>query len=157
VIEATQWLKQYVGGRAVGLYGVSRGAELALLVASHADFALVASVAVHAPTSVVVGGFDPLQPDTDTHQPAWVYKNTAIAQGTTIAIETYRGPIFISHGTRDEVWSVEESRKLEARLKRAGNSPEVLYLDGESHVLSREAGAKVDGAITAFFKKTLIH
>jgi len=54
----------YAGGRAVGLMGMSKGAELALVLAAHMGDAIGPVVAV-APSHVVWFGLKPHEPDTD--------------------------------------------------------------------------------------------
>jgi predicted esterase len=49
-------------------------------------------------------------------------------------LERYSGPIFLSHGEEDQVWTVECTRRLEARLRASGGDPEV-------HTLLRRRGA----------------
>jgi len=56
--------ESYAGGRAVGLLGISKGAELALVLAAHMGDA-IGPVAAVAPSHVVWFGLKPPGPDTD--------------------------------------------------------------------------------------------
>ena len=47
-------------------------------------------------------------------------------------------PILLIHGKDDTVVPIEQSRIMEAALKRAGKSVEFVALDGEDHHMSRE-------------------
>lgn len=134
-----------VDGR-VGLYGVSRGAEHALLLAGlmagdpEAAPDLPDAVAVHAPSDVVVRAFvaDRFHPKVnapDDDRLAWTWKGSTegLAEGTPIPIERYPGPLHISHGEKDELWEVGRTRRLEARLLAAGRAPEVDYYPEQGH------------------------
>jgi acetyl esterase/lipase len=43
------------------------------------------------------------------------------------------GPVFLSHGEADRVWTLECNRRLETRLREAGRTPEVYYYPDEGH------------------------
>ncbi|MGL4439455.1 MAG: alpha/beta hydrolase family protein [Bosea sp. (in: a-proteobacteria)] len=158
-----------VGGQKVGLYGHSRGAEHALLLTSlmARDGAtdLPDAVAVHAPSDFVVFAFiaedfNPAKaPRTtfDRTKPAWRWRGSSdgLADGTPIEIERFTGPLFISHGQNDRLWSVDRTRRLESRLKAAGRSPEVHYYPGEGHGFGPENRNVQNGRLLAFFDKNL--
>lgn len=133
----------------VGLWGVSRGAEHALLVASltgrdpsEAD-AIPDAVAVHAPTDTIVGAFiadcwhPRIKAPSDETRLAWQWRGVAagLAPDAPIEIERYAGPLHITHGEEDEVWSVERTKRLEARLLAAGRQPIVHYYPYQGHTL----------------------
>jgi len=154
----------------VGLYGTSRGGEHALLLTSlmvrdQVD-PLPSAVAVHAPSDVICGGFDARQfrdkgdPGWKVWDPAeraWTWRGAsdALKPTTPIEIERYEGPIFISHGTADNSWSVEMTRRLEARLIQHGRCPEVHYYDGQPHNPSGEAMNLHLRRLIAFFDQHL--
>jgi dienelactone hydrolase len=60
---------------------------------------------------------------------AWCWRGTSkqLLPGSPIEIERYDGPVFLSHGEKDDVWSVNRTKRLEQRLRDAGRSPEVHY------------------------------
>lgn len=139
-----------------GLYGLSRGAELALLMATlmgadpSLSQALPDAVAVHSPSDCICGAFtsrsflESQDPDREAWDPsarAWTWKGSheGLLPTTPITIEDYPGPVMISHGTDDSVWSVASSRRLEQRLTARGGESEVYYYEGEDHVLSPAA------------------
>jgi predicted esterase len=74
---------------------------------------------------------------------------------TPIEIERYGGPIFLSHGTADRMWSVEMTRRLESRLRSAGRTPEIRYYEGEDHVLGSAALNEHNEYLIAFFERHL--
>ncbi|AMB47629.1 thioesterase [Methylobacterium sp. AMS5] len=132
----------------VGLYGVSRGAEHALLVTSlmvrDGVAGLPDAVAVHAAPDVICGAFiaasyrdsgDPGWRSWDPAERAWTWRGSSDALLPTmpIEIERYAGPLFLSHGTLDAMWSVAMTQRLEARLLRAARTPEVHLLAGQDH------------------------
>ena len=149
-VDALQALRAFpAAGQKVGLYGVSRGAEHALLLSAlMADEGLSGlpdAVAVHSPPDVVCGAFDarqyrdPGDPGWQAWDPgrrAWTWRGTSdrLKPTTPIEIERFDGPLFISHGTRDRVWSVEMTRRLAARLHAHGRHPEVHYYKDEDHL-----------------------
>jgi dipeptidyl aminopeptidase/acylaminoacyl peptidase len=137
----------------VGLYGVSRGAEHALLLVSlmarDGVAGLPDAVAVHAPPDVICGAFigkqyrdsgDPGWQVWDPAERAWTWRGSsdALLPTTPIEAERFDGPLFVSHGTKDEVWSADMTRRLRDRLQRHGRTPEVHLYEGGLHRLSSE-------------------
>ncbi|WP_281685661.1 alpha/beta hydrolase family protein [Thalassobaculum salexigens] len=155
----------------IGLFGVSRGAEHALLLS-----ALMArdgvsgqpeAVAAHSPSDVICGGFEPnvTRPWTDPKQASWdpaklswTWRGSAdgLMPATPIEIERYAGPLLISHGTEDKVWTVDCTRRLEARLKAAGRDPEIYYYEGENHGLQPDAENQNNTRLLSFFTRHLV-
>lgn len=169
-VQALQALRTFAfAGPRLGFYGVSRGAEHALLVASllaGEGLAPVDAVAVHSPPDVICYGFnsaayrdqgDPGWTAADPGKRAWTWKGSSEALLPTmpIAAERIEAPIFISHGTRDKVWSVEMTRRLEQRLRDAGRSPEVHYLEGQDHMVDGHAENDLNEKLLGFFSRTL--
>ena len=152
----------------VGIYGVSRGAELALLTASLMALENLPgqpdAVAVHSAPDTVCGAFigrqwrdvgDPGWQAWDPAQRAWNWRGTSeqLKPTTPIPIEAYRGPLFLSHGTRDEVWSSEMTKRLETRLLAAGRRPAVQFYEGQGHnAIGVDEVAHFERVI-AFFQK----
>lgn len=149
-VEALAALRAFpAAGGKVALYGVSRGAEHALLLATlmarDGLAGLPDAVAAHSPPDVVCGAFDARryrdsgdpgwQPWDPAHR-AWTWRGTSdnLLPTTPIEIERYPGPLFLSHGTADRVWSVDMTRRLVARLERHGRTPEVHYYEGQDHL-----------------------
>ena len=153
----------------IGLYGVSRGAEHALLLVSlmardaDAKADLPEAVAVHAPSDFIVGAFiaDNFHPKInapeDPTKHAWLWRGSAeaLAPGTPIPIERYDGPLTISHGEEDELWPVERSKRLEARLKAAGRAPGIHYYPRQGHSLGGPAANLARDRLKDFFRRTL--
>lgn len=78
------------------------------------------------------GSDDPTQ--MDFSKSAWLISGVAIAADQRIEIEKYDGPLLITVGEKDEVWPVDQTRRIEATLKAAKRSPEIHYFPNEGHV-----------------------
>lgn len=170
-VEALQALRAFpsVGGK-VGLYGVSRGAEHALLLTTLMQRDGIAglpdAVAAHSAPDVICGAFDarryrdagdPGWMPWDPGMRAWSWRGSSddLLPTTPIAIERFGGPLFLSHGTADRVWSVEMTHRLVARLEAAGRHPEVHYYEGEDHIPGSAAENEHHEHIVSFFERTL--
>lgn len=154
-----------------GLYGVSRGGEHALLLAS-----LMATerspeqpdaVAAHSPADVICGAFDakrfrdPGDPgwrEWDPADRAWSWRGTSeeLKPTTPIDINKYQGPLFLSHGSSDRVWSVDMTKRLESKLQNRKPHLEVHYYEGEDHMFSNEAYNKHHALLIQFFNRFLL-
>lgn len=146
-VEALCWLRSHdaVAGHKVGLFGVSRGAEHAILLTSlmarDGVAGLPDAVAAHSPTDTIAGAFvagpwNSKERDSwDPSKRAWCWRGSSegLTPTTPIEIERYAGPLFLSHGEDDLVWTVNCTRRLEERLKAAGRNPEIHYYSGEGH------------------------
>ncbi|SDN31779.1 BAAT / Acyl-CoA thioester hydrolase C terminal [Methylobacterium phyllostachyos] len=154
----------------VGLYGVSRGAEHALLVTSlmarDAMSGLPDAVAVHAAPDVICGAFvgaewrdagDPGWQAWDPARRAWTWRGTSdgLPPTTAIEIERYRGPLYLSHGLQDAIWSAAMTMRLRDRLHRHGLDPEVHLLADQGHVPEGEGENAHHRRLIAFLHRTL--
>lgn len=182
--SALAWLARsgHVGSKKVGVYGVSRGAEQALLLAS-----LIAgdvtrrqpdAVAVHAPSDVVVGGWnwywrDPTcigadgewQPlcgrapaVDDAHWPvAWLWSSDAasVSLGNRILVERIEAPVFITHGDQDRTWSVDRTRRIKQTMEDGGRHPEVHIFAGQGHGFTLDANYQRLELMLGFLRRTL--
>ena len=163
-------------GRKIGLLGVSRGAELALLIsqllAEEKSPALPDAVAVHASTSKIKPAFILADYQSGIQQllrkfnllvskkklqPAWRWRdsNERTLPNTDLEIEKYPNPVFLSHGIKDNLWHVEESRILAKRRQAAKLPTEVHYFAGEGHSLSIAAKNLWLEMLNNFFTKYL--
>ncbi len=86
---------------------------------------------------------------------AWINDGQPLTIGARIEIEKYTKPIFISHGTKDELWEHDRSLRLKETLERAGRFPEVHIFDGEKHNFSSPAENHRRGLLIRYFKKVL--
>ena len=153
----------------VGLYGASRGAEHALLLVSlmSDDPAAQAdspdAVAVHAPSDFIVGAFiadcwhPRINAPHDETKLAWQWRGSTdgLAPDTLIPVERYAGPLQISHGEEDEVWSVERTQRLETRLSTAGRLPTIYYYPGQGHTIFGNDANLDRQRLKAFFRTHL--
>lgn len=167
-VDALRWLRQHpaVSGK-VGLYGNSRGAEHAILLVSlmarDGLSGLPDALAAHAPSDTIAGAFiagawNPKERETwDPAKRAWRWRGTSegLTPTTPIELERYSGPVFLSHGEADQVWTVECTRRLEARLRAAGRHPEVHYYPGEGHGFRAETRNVAHERLVTFFHRHL--
>ena len=70
----------------------------------------------------------------DFSKSAWLVLGKNIPSKTRIEIERFRWPILITVGNKDEVWPVEQTKRIENKLKSEGKKPEVHYFSNEGHV-----------------------
>lgn len=156
VFRAIDWLRRRVGpARPIVLMGESRGAELALLVASHRRD--VAAVLAFAPTSVAWPAVD----DPTMSRPAWVLGGRPIpflshpvedrtrqfAEGlaqadkvrrAAIPVERINGPVMLVSSRADALWpSAWMADRIEERLRRARFRHSIVnrQADDASHFL----------------------
>lgn len=151
VARAQAWLRSRpeVGDAPIALLGVSKGAELALLVASsNRD---IRAVVVGAPTSVVWQGIDQTGASTGS---SWTADGAPIpyvpydmSQGfngvyrlyadslegalpeTQIPVERIAGPILMISGAEDGLWpAADMAGRIERRLAERGFDHEVVSL-----------------------------
>ncbi len=167
-IEAIRWLKNRpeLREKQIALCGVSRGAELALILSSlsalHVEIPRPDAVAVRAPTDTYVPGFSynwksagGSEPD-DPKARAWIWRGKVVgAIGRPIPIERYAGPLLLSHGEADEIWSVERTKRLEKRLLKAHRRVDTFYMPGEKHVLSKKGLYTYRTRLVEFLDRTL--
>jgi len=184
VTDIGAWLarsSRVAGGR-VGLFGWSRGAEMSLLLTSLVGTHPFKAVAVHAPSDTVVAGFDPataedppdyggiIEVDPQTGQrrpaPAWTWRGQPLfgepkpdwsVPGPKIAVEQYRGPVYVSQGVNDEVWDVSRGRHVVAERNAVpGLVTESHFFPGEGHVFQRPSDrATEEREIVSFFRRKL--
>ena len=166
--DALEWLRQHpsVNGK-VGLYGASRGAEHALLLTSllaRDDPAkLPDAVAVHSPSDTICGAFiagtfNPKEEEAwDPSKRAWLWRASSegLLPTMPIEIERYSGPLLLSHGEADKIWTPESTRRLEARLRAAGRNPEVHYYPDEGHNFKSETCKFALDRVVRFFRSHL--
>lgn len=116
-IDAFDWLKDRpeLKGKRCAIYGVSRGAEQALILATlsaeHPELPKPDAVATLVPSDTYVGGWSwsswrrlrrrlLRQPDL-----AWRFRGDYLRrEGEPIRIDLYDGPVLISHGEMDTLW-----------------------------------------------------
>jgi len=154
----------------VGLYGVSRGAEHALLLTClmvrDRLQGLPDAVAAHSPPDVICGAFDarryrdpgdPGWQSWDAGARAWSWRGSSddLLPTTPLAIENFDGPLFLSHGTADKVWSVDMTRRLASRLESSGRRPEVHYYEGQDHIPGSSAENDHHELLISFFDRHL--
>ena len=164
-----------VGGKPVGLFGWSRGAEQAVLLASLVqDTATIAAVGVHAPSDTIVASYDPsdesspYEYDPETGEwvfaPAWTWQGEPLygertdfgEPGPRIRVEDYPGALYLSHGTDDDLWPVTRSQAIESARDAAGLPTETHYWQGEGHILMDPANVEeFFVTMTAFYDAQL--
>lgn len=160
-MRAGLWLREspHVRGQRVGLYGVSRGAEHAALIGAFSGMPF-AAIAMHAPSSRVVVSFNPytMGPAVTAYgglHSAWTAGGMPLVADTEIPIENFRGPVYLSHGARDALWSVQNTHELAGRLRAAGREPELHIFPDDGHVLEGSSHSRQREDVAAFFERHL--
>lgn len=166
--DALIWLRNHPATTGkIGLFGASRGGEHALLVtglmAEAQSMGVPDAVAVHSPSDTIVGAFVArnFDPDDrgvwDPSLRAWRWRGSSenLLPTDPIPIERYPGPIMLTHGEKDTVWTVECTRRLEQRLIANGREPEVYYYVDQDHRLSPGAHNLQHNRLTTFFQRHL--
>lgn len=64
---------------------------------------------------------------------AWLVSGKSIPDRTRVEIEKYEGPLLITVGDNDEVWPVDQTKRIETTLKASGRKPEIHYFVGAGH------------------------
>ena len=124
------------------------------------------ALAAHAPSDGICGGFDARAyrdvgdlgwQAWDTARRAWTWRGRSddLLPTTPIEVERYHGPIFLSHGTHDRVWSHKMTERLAERLRLSGNVPEVHLYEGQEHVPNSEGENVFFADLIAFFESHL--
>lgn len=154
----------------VGVYGVSRGAEHALLLASLMAQDCIDgqpdAVACLAAPDVVCGAFDarsfrdsgdPGWQPWDPAKRAWTWngRSDALLPSSPIEIERYAGPLFLAVGMEDRTWSPEMTRRLEERRKAADLPVDAHYYKGQGHVPGCEAENEHHALLLSFLDQNL--
>lgn len=172
VMDAIEWVKKNpaIDTGKIALLGISKGAELALLVASKTN--TVKAVAAHVPSHVVWYGMGKWK---GVNKSSWTWQGNPlhyvpyakpksgwftkrIAEFYEAGLETYpekiepalipvekiAGPVFISAGGKDDIWpSGLMSSAIEKRLQQQHFSYEYKYM------LYPEAGHAIFGMLPA--------
>jgi dipeptidyl aminopeptidase/acylaminoacyl peptidase len=93
----------------------------------------------------------PYEMDAETGEyvfaPAWTWQGEPLygeresfyQPGPRIRVEDYAAPVYLSHGTADDLWPVQRSRNIEAARDAASLPTEVHYWQGEGHILQQPA------------------
>ena len=154
-------------GCRVGLFGVSRGAEhallLAQLLAEDGCAEVPDAVAVHSPPDAtwpafIVSDFQTGQPWAgDPTRPSWSWRGSheRTRPGTPLGIGPAPYPVFIAQGTEDKTWGADMARQLVARTTEAGHPPEAHFFEGEDHVFRAAARNREWELMVDFFGRHL--
>lgn len=139
VVKAAKWMmRNSYAIKKPALIGYSRGAEFAILVGSLDRGRTFSAIAVHSTHSTtwpalhfvgdnVEGGYDA----------AWSYRGKDIPPFLLIDLWRFPGPVLLSHGKKDDVWSYTESTSLLDAARRHGKKNVLLLLHAnEGHGLS---------------------
>lgn len=154
-------------GCGTGLFGISRGAEhallLAQLLAEDGCVEVPDAVAVHSPPDAawpafIVADFQTGQPWAgDETRASWSWRGTheRTRPGTPLCASAVPYPMFIAQGTDDKTWNADMARSLVARMTENGCPPEAHFFDGEGHIFRAPARNREWELISEFFKKHL--
>ena len=170
-VDALKAFRSFAPGNGkVAVYGVSRGAEHALLLASlmaqHGLEGLPDAIACLAAPDVICGAFDarsfrdsgdPGWQAWDPAQRAWTWhgESDMLLPTKPIEVERYLGPLFLSVGLEDRTWSPNMTKRIEHRRKLAGLPVEAHYYKGEGHVPGSKGENKHHELLISFLDRTL--
>ena len=156
----------------IGLLGFSQGGVYSLMIAAHTGRA--AAVVAYYP----VTDFEEwLEGSATSRRERWVFRlirrhfrkqsgargdeefRALLARASPLRhVERITAPVMLVHGTRDRSASVEESRRLAARLRVRGRTVELLEVPGAGHVFNfrdREKAEQAWNATVAFLDRHL--
>lgn len=169
--EALSALRSFVScSGKVAVYGVSRGAEHALLLSSLMAAEQMTgqpdAVACLAAPDVICGAFDarsfrdsgdPGWQAWDPSRRAWTWRGSseALLPSTPIDVGRYQGPLFLSVGREDRTWSPDMTARLQARREAAGLPVEAHYYEKEGHIPGSDGENRHHGLLIAFLEKSL--
>jgi len=74
----------------------------------------------------------------DYSKSAWLIHGAHVPTSTRIKIEKFKKPILITVGLKDELWPVDQTRRIEATLKKSHDASEIYYFPGEKHYFQDE-------------------
>jgi hypothetical protein len=154
----------------VAVYGVSRGAEHALLLsflmAKEGMQGQPDAVACLAAPDVVCGAFDARSfrdsgdPGWQLWEPsrrAWVWNGSSdeLLPTAPIDVERFTEPLFLSVGLRDRTWSPDMTARLHERRKAAGLPVVAYYYENEGHVPDNDGENCHHELLLSFFEKSI--
>jgi dienelactone hydrolase len=165
-VKALRWLQRHesVRNKPVAIHGISRGAELALIIATLSPDSMVprlAAVSSLSGSDRIVQGFSwkwsKKSRKKASHRKArtWLWKGEYLIPGTPIPVERCDAPVLLIHGLKDRLWKAKRSKRLERRLKAAGKYVETFYMADEGHILSVLAVNRVTARLVAFLDKVI--
>lgn len=154
-------------GCGLGLFGISRGAEhallLAQLLAEDGRAEVPEAVAVHSPPDAtwpafIVSDFQTGQAWAgDRTRPAWSWSGAhgRTKPGTLLCPGPVPFPVLVTQGTADTTWDAGMARTLAARLEANGCPVEAHFFEGEDHALRPAARNRQWELMTDFLGRHL--
>ena len=134
--HAVRWLRAQpvARSRRVILFGGSRGAEGALLIAC-CEPHLVDAVVASSPSSEINGGYG------GKPGPAWTFDGKPLPTGTPIPVRRIRVPVLLGDGGQDAIWDSAGSAAIIVNELKAAHdrAPYInLYYPGAGHAFLGE-------------------
>lgn len=86
---------------------------------------------------------------------AWKWKGQVLTPGQNIAAELIRTPTFITHGVKDDLWSVQQARNVEQKMVKSGTYCEAIYFENDGHRLDLDSANIRNERSLQFFAKFL--
>jgi len=173
-MQALHWLKAEFNLK-TALYGFSRGAELAAIIASirarSTEFPAPDGLILHAGTNVIniplswdwAASATPYREDMlkfDYSVKPWHWDDLvdAVEVGDRIPIEKYPGPVLLVHGAEDQTYWVGQAGYILHRLNGREGQPGLvreLIFKGEGHAFSPPAEKLMREAMVDFIVNQL--
>jgi acetyl esterase/lipase len=165
-VRALLWLQRHetVRTKPIAIHGVSRGAELAMIIATLPQDPMVprlAAVSSLSGSDRIVQGFSwkwgkkSRKKASHKKARAWLWRGEYLVPGTPIPVERCNARVLLIHGLKDKLWKAKRSKKLERRLKAVGKQVETFYMADEAHILSMLAKNQVIARLVTFLDKAL--
>lgn len=182
VFRAIEWMKNQKSTQKVILYGFSRGAELALVVASLQQHRVyVDGVIAHSPSDVFNGPWNENWKNSDCWSchsgacskedlkwndvcgksvedvnlilSAWKIFGKSVSSNRRIEIENYNGPLMITVGEKDKLWSVDQTRRIQQTLSNNGKTADIYYYPEEGHIFGKNSEEDRKSKVINFLQK----
>jgi dienelactone hydrolase len=141
--NAIDWLQtqENVDADKIGVIGISRGGELALLLG--ATYPEITAVVGYVPSGLVFGGISSTNPDKTA---AWTLNGTPIPfatswetiEETAIPVEKINGPILLISGKDDQIWPSFVLSEIAMDRLRENDHPypyEHISYEGAGHLI----------------------
>lgn len=86
---------------------------------------------------------------------SWKWQGTPLVNYEPIPIDPIKVPVFLTHGVNDELWPVDQSRRIEKKLNDLGVFNETTYFEGEGHGLGLDASMIRAEKLYKFYQRFL--
>lgn len=150
----------------VGLFGWSRGGEVAMHIAAGATpGGPFDAIAAHAPADTCLNAFDPARyltgasaVEADPEGPRqwiWAGHEAGLVPGQKIEVERWAAPMFLSVGDADDIWDHTMTLRLAERRAGLAQETDLFVAEGQGHGFDFDAEPQLWSRLLAFFDRHL--